>query len=182
MKSCHYFNSTVSLESLAIIWKHFSILNEYVSHAPAHGQRPYHTCPKGFNISIDALVAGLRFPLHPAREQLADSEDQPWYVRTRGRQMEDELLRLTHAIEALRVDLPKQAIEDYKKLPRFEMGLVQMGQLSFEYGYQVALARLQAWYPDLEIEEDPFKILPKDLNVLMATEQSLDDSPSPPEE
>ncbi|RWW63162.1 hypothetical protein BHE74_00029672 [Ensete ventricosum] len=85
------------------------------------------------------------------------------------------------------VDLPKQAIEDYKKLPRFEMGLVQMGlvrmgQLSFEYGYQVALALLQAWYPDLEIEEDPFKILPKDLNVPMATEQSLDDSPSPPEE
>ncbi|RRT74527.1 hypothetical protein B296_00018201 [Ensete ventricosum] len=64
MKSHHDFDSTVSLDSLASIRKRFSILNEYVLHAPGSGQRPYQPCPGGFNISIDALEAGLRFPLH----------------------------------------------------------------------------------------------------------------------
>ncbi|RRT84608.1 hypothetical protein B296_00012119 [Ensete ventricosum] len=68
------------------------------------------------------------------------------------------------------VDLPRQAIEDYKKSPGFEMGLVRMGQVSLEYGYQLVLARFRAQYPDLEIEEDPFKELPKDSNVSMTAE------------
>ncbi|RZS29118.1 hypothetical protein BHM03_00062803 [Ensete ventricosum] len=65
MKSHHDFDSTMSLESLASIRKHFNILNEYVLHALGPGQRPYHPCPGGFSISIDALEAGLRFPFHP---------------------------------------------------------------------------------------------------------------------
>ncbi|RZS10730.1 hypothetical protein BHM03_00041990 [Ensete ventricosum] len=54
----------MSLESLGIIWKHYSIPDEYVLHAPRLGQRPYHPCLGSFSISIDALEAGLRFPLH----------------------------------------------------------------------------------------------------------------------
>ncbi|RZS12147.1 hypothetical protein BHM03_00043545 [Ensete ventricosum] len=65
MKSHHDFDSTVSLESLASIRKCFSILNEYVLHTLGPGQRSYHSCPGGFSISIDALEAGLRLPLHP---------------------------------------------------------------------------------------------------------------------
>ncbi|RRT31559.1 hypothetical protein B296_00049533, partial [Ensete ventricosum] len=67
MKSCYDFDSTVSLESLAMVRKCFSIPNEYVLYAPGPEQRPHHPCPKGFNISVDALEAGLRlrFPLHP---------------------------------------------------------------------------------------------------------------------
>ncbi|RRT33837.1 hypothetical protein B296_00057693 [Ensete ventricosum] len=65
MKSHHDFDSTMSLESLASIRKHFNISNEYVLHALGPGQRPYHPCPGGFSISIDALEAGLRFPFHP---------------------------------------------------------------------------------------------------------------------
>ncbi|RWV79729.1 hypothetical protein BHE74_00021103 [Ensete ventricosum] len=49
-------------------------------------------------------------------------------------------------------------------------------------GYQLALARFWAQYPNLEIEEDPFKLLPEDLNVLMVDEQPFDDSLLPPEE
>ncbi|RZR86035.1 hypothetical protein BHM03_00013131 [Ensete ventricosum] len=84
--------------------------------------------------------------------------------------MENVLLKLTYSMKALRVDLPRQAIEDYKKSPGFEMGLVRMGHVSLEYGYQLVLARFRAQYPDLEIEEDPFKELPKDSNVSMTTE------------
>ncbi|RRT35400.1 hypothetical protein B296_00043745 [Ensete ventricosum] len=97
-------------------------------------------------------------------------------------QMEDEFLKLTRVMEALRVDLPKQAIEDYKKSPGFEIGLVQMGRVSLEYGYQLALAQFRARYPDLEVEEDPFKLLSEDSNVTMVDEQPLDDSPLPPKE
>ncbi|RWW04352.1 hypothetical protein GW17_00032430 [Ensete ventricosum] len=61
-----------------------------------------------------------------------------------SRTMENELLQLTRAMDALRVDLPKWAIEDYKKLLGFEMGLVRMGWVSLEFGYQLALARLRA--------------------------------------
>ncbi|RZS10766.1 hypothetical protein BHM03_00042035 [Ensete ventricosum] len=75
--------------------------------------------------------------------------------------MEDEFLKLTRVMEALQVDLRKQAIEDYKKSPGFEIGLVQMGRVSLEYGYQLALAQFRARYPDLEVEEDPFKLLPE---------------------
>ncbi|RRT64085.1 hypothetical protein B296_00035329 [Ensete ventricosum] len=65
-------------------------------------------------------------------------------VRTQVRQIEIELLELTRSKDALQEDLPRRAIEDYKKSPGFEMGLVQMGRVSLEYGYQLALARLQA--------------------------------------
>ncbi|RZS19380.1 hypothetical protein BHM03_00051768 [Ensete ventricosum] len=65
MKSCHDFDSIVSLESLATIRKRYSIPDEYILHVPGPGQRPYHPCPEGFSISIDALEARLRFPLHP---------------------------------------------------------------------------------------------------------------------
>ncbi|RWW77844.1 hypothetical protein BHE74_00013958 [Ensete ventricosum] len=44
------------------------------------------------------------------------------------------------------------------------------------------LARLQAQHPRVEIEEDPFALLPKDVGVLMADEQPSDDSLPPPKE
>ncbi|RWV92940.1 hypothetical protein GW17_00044640, partial [Ensete ventricosum] len=65
MKLHHDFDSTMSHESLVAVRKRFSIPNEYVLHAPGPRQQPYHSCPGGFSISIDALEAGLRFPLHP---------------------------------------------------------------------------------------------------------------------
>ncbi|RZS22457.1 hypothetical protein BHM03_00055249 [Ensete ventricosum] len=61
------------------------------------------------------------------------------------------------------------AIEDYKKSSGFEMGLVRMCRVSLEYDYQLALARLRARYPDLEVG-DPFKLLLEDSNVSMTDE------------
>ncbi|RRT37634.1 hypothetical protein B296_00038399 [Ensete ventricosum] len=82
-------------------------------------------------------------------------------------------------MDALRVDLPKQAIEEYKKLSGFEMGLVRMGWVSLEYGYRLALARLRTRHPIVEIDEDPFTLLLEDADVPMAEEQPFDDSSSP---
>ncbi|RRT73896.1 hypothetical protein B296_00025763, partial [Ensete ventricosum] len=93
-----------------------------------------------------------------------------------------ELLDLARSKEALWEDLPKKAIEEYKESPGFEMGLVRMGRVSLEYGYQLALARLQARHPRVEIELDPFVSLPKDADVQMVDKQPFDDSLSLPEE
>ncbi|RWW87227.1 hypothetical protein BHE74_00003962 [Ensete ventricosum] len=86
------------------------------------------------------LLTDSQNQLNEARELLADSQDQLKGVRARGCQMEDELLNLTGSTEALKVDLPKKVVADYKKTTEFEMGLVRTGQVSYEYGYRVALA------------------------------------------
>ncbi|RZR81578.1 hypothetical protein BHM03_00007834 [Ensete ventricosum] len=64
MKSFHDFDSVVTYESLASIRKCYSISDEFTLHALGPWQRPYHPCPGGFSIYIDALEVGLRFPLH----------------------------------------------------------------------------------------------------------------------
>ncbi|RZS14181.1 hypothetical protein BHM03_00045838 [Ensete ventricosum] len=71
MKSFHDFNSIVTFKSLASIWKRYSIPDEYILYAPGLGQRPYHSCPGGFSVSIDALEAGLRFPLPRSLESVS---------------------------------------------------------------------------------------------------------------
>ncbi|RWW68492.1 hypothetical protein BHE74_00023982 [Ensete ventricosum] len=81
MKSHHDFDSTVCLESLGSVRKRFSIPNEYVLHAPRSGQRPYNPYPGGFGISINALEAGLRFPLHPVIGVTVASVDPARRVR-----------------------------------------------------------------------------------------------------
>ncbi|RZS21016.1 hypothetical protein BHM03_00053606 [Ensete ventricosum] len=77
------------------------------------------------------------------RHELVET-DQLRNARTQVQQMETKLLELTWSKSALRADLSRQAIEDYKKSPKFEMGLVQMGRVSLEYGYQLALVQLRA--------------------------------------
>ncbi|RRT61826.1 hypothetical protein B296_00008694 [Ensete ventricosum] len=64
MKSFYDFDSVITFESLASIRKRYSVPDKYILHALGLGQNPYHPCPGGFSISIDALEAGLRFPLH----------------------------------------------------------------------------------------------------------------------
>ncbi|RRT56832.1 hypothetical protein B296_00036423, partial [Ensete ventricosum] len=78
--------------------------------------------------------------------------------------------------------LTKRAVEKYKESPGFEMYLVRMGRVSLEYEYQLALARLEARHPGVEIELDPFVTLPEDADIPMVDEQPFDDSLPPPEE
>ncbi|RWW84731.1 hypothetical protein BHE74_00006650, partial [Ensete ventricosum] len=55
IKSFHYFDSVITFESLASIRKRYSVSDKYILHAPRLGQHPYHPCPGGFNIPVDAL-------------------------------------------------------------------------------------------------------------------------------
>ncbi|RWV79709.1 hypothetical protein GW17_00059109 [Ensete ventricosum] len=113
---------------------------------------------------------------------LDDSESQLRSARTQVCEMDTELVELTQSKDALRVDLPRRTIEDYKKSPGFEIGLVRMGRVSLEYGYQLAQARLRARHLGVEIELDPFTPLPEDDDVPMADEQPFDNFLPPPEE
>ncbi|RRT57172.1 hypothetical protein B296_00027661 [Ensete ventricosum] len=126
--------------------------------------------------------ASLERQLADLRERLGNSKGQLRSARARLHQMEIELLDLARSKEALREDLPKRPIEEYKESPGFEMGLVRMGKVSLEYEYRLALTRLQARHPGVEIELDPFIILPEDADITMADEQPLDDSLPSPEE
>ncbi|RZR83983.1 hypothetical protein BHM03_00010716 [Ensete ventricosum] len=69
MKACHDIDSIVIEESLDAIQQCYSILGEYALRAPLPKQHPYNPGSSELSISVDALEAGLRFPLHPLIEE-----------------------------------------------------------------------------------------------------------------
>ncbi|RWV79782.1 hypothetical protein GW17_00059034, partial [Ensete ventricosum] len=69
MMSHHDLDSAVTEGSLAAIRARYSIPSEYGLYVPEPGQRPYSLDVPGMCISVDALEAGLRFPLHPLIEE-----------------------------------------------------------------------------------------------------------------
>ncbi|RRT42979.1 hypothetical protein B296_00021957 [Ensete ventricosum] len=118
-----------------------------------------------------SLAEHLRVELDEANDRRASVEADLEVARAESASLERQLLLdLARSKEALREDLPKKAVEEYKESPGFEMGLVRMGRVSLEYGHQLALARLQARHPWVEIELDPFVSLPEDVDVPMADE------------
>ncbi|RRT37353.1 hypothetical protein B296_00040896 [Ensete ventricosum] len=73
-----------------------------------------------------------------------------------------EIQRLLKEARSARAELPKQAVDRYNESVDFKEGLKRMGRVTYEYGYQMALARFHALHPDSEVEEDPFTIHPED--------------------
>ncbi|RWV99123.1 hypothetical protein GW17_00037986 [Ensete ventricosum] len=69
MKAGHDLDMVVTEGSLAAIMERYSILAEYGLHVSRSGQRPYSSDAPGVCISVDALEADLRFPLHPIIEE-----------------------------------------------------------------------------------------------------------------
>ncbi|RZS19748.1 hypothetical protein BHM03_00052181, partial [Ensete ventricosum] len=69
MKSDHDLDTTVTEGSPAVIRERYSIPIEYELHVPQPGQRPYSLDAPGMCISMDALEAGLRFPMQPLIEE-----------------------------------------------------------------------------------------------------------------
>ncbi|RWW38069.1 hypothetical protein BHE74_00056728 [Ensete ventricosum] len=69
MMSDHDLDTAVTERSLVVIKERYSIPAEYGLHVPQPEQRPYSLDAPGMCISVDALEAGLRFPLHPLIEE-----------------------------------------------------------------------------------------------------------------
>ncbi|THU64118.1 hypothetical protein C4D60_Mb01t23110 [Musa balbisiana] len=61
----HDLDSTVSESSLDYLWGCFGIPEDFSLIAPEPGQWAYDPIPKGFALTVDALEAGLRLPMHP---------------------------------------------------------------------------------------------------------------------
>ncbi|RZR72450.1 hypothetical protein BHM03_00013595 [Ensete ventricosum] len=69
MKADHDLDTTVTEGSLDVIRGRYSIPVEFRLHVPQPRQRPYSSDAPGMCISVDALEAGLLFPLHPLIEE-----------------------------------------------------------------------------------------------------------------
>ncbi|RRT36568.1 hypothetical protein B296_00022027 [Ensete ventricosum] len=69
MKADHDLDTEVTEGSLAVIRGRYSIPAEYGLHASRPGQRPYSSDAPDMCITVDALEADLRFPLHPLIEE-----------------------------------------------------------------------------------------------------------------
>ncbi|RWV76882.1 hypothetical protein GW17_00062381 [Ensete ventricosum] len=82
---------------------------------------------------------------------------------------DDDLLKAMKENEALKTKMPRKCIMDDKEFTGFGWGLCRMSQVSYEYGYRVALARFQSWYPDLEVGTNPFTEKPEDSSLPMKT-------------
>ncbi|RZR91344.1 hypothetical protein BHM03_00019442, partial [Ensete ventricosum] len=69
MKVDHDLDTTVTEGSLAAIRERYSIPTEYRLHVSQPGQHPYISDTPDMCVSVDALEADLRFPLHPLIEE-----------------------------------------------------------------------------------------------------------------
>ncbi|RRT31822.1 hypothetical protein B296_00045813, partial [Ensete ventricosum] len=117
--------------------------------------------------------------LHEVRSHLGDAQRLLKEARVRAQKMNDELLQAVKALESARAELPRQLIVQYKESLDLKEGLKMMGRVTYEYGYQVALARFHARHPDAKVEEYPFTIHPEDDLVPMERQQAFDDSVPP---
>ncbi|RWW84129.1 hypothetical protein BHE74_00007266 [Ensete ventricosum] len=114
--------------------------------------------------------------LNEVQADLADSQHQLKEQKASRWKSDDDLLKMMKENEAIKIELPSKYIMDYKQSVEFGWGLRQMGQVSYEYGYRVALAHFQAWHPDIEVDIDPFTKKSEDSSVPMETRQEFDDS------
>ncbi|RRT78872.1 hypothetical protein B296_00001669 [Ensete ventricosum] len=107
--------------------------------------------------------------LNEVQADLADSQHQLKEQKASRWKSDDDLLKMMKENEAIKIELPSKCIVDYKQSIRFGWGLRQMGQVSYEYGYRVALAHFQAWHPNIEVDIDPFIKKSEDSSVPMET-------------
>ncbi|RZR77214.1 hypothetical protein BHM03_00002225 [Ensete ventricosum] len=107
--------------------------------------------------------------LNEAQAALEDNQRQLKKQKANRRKVDDDLPKIMKENETLKTELSSKCITDYKQSVGFGWGLRRMGQVSYKYGYKVALAHFQARYPDLEVDNDPFIEKLKDNSVPMET-------------
>ncbi|THU69675.1 hypothetical protein C4D60_Mb08t16880 [Musa balbisiana] len=128
------------------------------------------------NKELQALVRVARIETHLSKKEAASLQQK----------LEEALAAAKRAFEALAADAAqrpekdKKLIEDYKSSSGFQLGLIRSGQVTYEYGYRVALARFKARHPGLGVVEDPFASCPEDSSVDMPDEVPFDDSAEAP--
>ncbi|RWW04925.1 hypothetical protein GW17_00031825, partial [Ensete ventricosum] len=91
-------------------------------------------------LNVDLDKAGLQLDtsdkeLNDTHNLLIDSQKQIKDLLARGQKTNDDLLEAIRELDALRAELPCKAVEEYKEMAWFKLGLRQIGQVSYKYGY-----------------------------------------------
>ncbi|RWW37148.1 hypothetical protein BHE74_00057778 [Ensete ventricosum] len=91
-------------------------------------------------LNADLDKAGLQLDtsdkeLNDTHNLLIDSQKQIKDLLARGQKTNDDLLEAIRELDALRAELPCKAVEEYKEMAWFKLGLRQIGQVSYKYGY-----------------------------------------------
>nr|XP_009413927.1 PREDICTED: uncharacterized protein LOC103995125 [Musa acuminata subsp. malaccensis] len=146
---------------------------------------------------LEAEGTRLKSEVKVAEERNNDLQAFLRTARTEVRLANKEAVALTQKLEEARAEAKrasealaaemqqrperdKKLIEDYKESSGFQLGLVRSGQITYECGYRVALARFKARHPGSEVEENPFASCPEDASVDMPDEVPFDDSSEAP--
>ncbi|THU69296.1 hypothetical protein C4D60_Mb08t12940 [Musa balbisiana] len=110
---------------------------------------------------LKAEVTHLRSELKAAEEQNKGLQELLRSTKAEVRLARNEMLALNQKLEEVRAEArassealvdeirqwpekDKKLIEDYKKSSGFELGLTRTGQVTYEYGYRIALAYFKA--------------------------------------
>ncbi|RWW07014.1 hypothetical protein GW17_00029620 [Ensete ventricosum] len=134
-------------------------------------------------IEAQALAENLKTKLEEATREWESLEKEMGKVQgtlydLRG-QLGETGSQLADCREQL-VDFEEQLRNIQTQVREMEDELLKLTRAM--YDYQLALARLRARHPGVEIEEDPFTLLLEDADIPMAKEQPFDDSLPPIEE
>ncbi|XP_065033859.1 uncharacterized protein LOC135666279 [Musa acuminata AAA Group] len=142
-------------------------------------------------LALEAEVLRLRSEAKAAEEEKGNLRGLLEGAQSETRLARDEAAVLTQRLEGALADVKgasealaaererrpekEEVIEAYKQSPGFQLGLARSGQVTYEYGYRIALGRFQTSHPGLEVEADPFVSHPEDLDVDMPEEVPFDD-------
>ncbi|RWW59913.1 hypothetical protein BHE74_00033134 [Ensete ventricosum] len=82
--------------------------------------------------------------LNDARGDLSNTRRQLKEAWVKVHSADDDLLKSVKEVESARAKLLRRVIDDYKGSTGFKEGLKRMDYVSYEYGYQVTLARFDS--------------------------------------
>ncbi|RWV91486.1 hypothetical protein GW17_00046226 [Ensete ventricosum] len=106
-KTCHYFDLTATKGSLAVIRECYSISEEYALYVLLPRQE----------------MTKLWLELNEVRGDLFEAQKQLKELPAKGCKVDDNLLKAVRELDTQQVELPKQAIKDYKWTTEFKLGL-----------------------------------------------------------
>ncbi|RWW14405.1 hypothetical protein GW17_00021824 [Ensete ventricosum] len=176
MLKVHDEDSVVTQSPLSKIRATYRIPDNVDLHSLEAGQHPFDPFPNGFSLFVDALEVGALKKVKSLEKQLQGLKKDLEAIEEKNRETEKFLLVALAEWKKAENDLaaklnaaPEKAqaiIAQYKESPGFK----------YEFGYKIALTRFRTKHSRLEVEEDPYAILPEDNNVPMEVDVPFDDN------
>ncbi|RZR92260.1 hypothetical protein BHM03_00020505 [Ensete ventricosum] len=112
--------------------------------------------------SLEKQLQGLKKDLEAIEEKNRETEKFLLVALAEWKKAENDLAAKLNAAP----EKAQAIIAQYKESPGFK----------YEFGYKIALTRFRTKHSRLEVEEDPYAILPEDNNVPMEVDVPFDDN------